>query len=77
MYLDHIGKLASVGIRARLFVNARIGTVEQTAKWDADEFREHIVEYVERTGFDGIPTLPTEARFSIDFTKKLPKIIGF
>jgi hypothetical protein len=65
------------GIRARLYVDAGIDSIEELAQWDAVEFREHIVEFVERTGFDGIPTLPAEARFSIDNAKKLPKIIEY
>jgi len=65
------------GIRARLYVDAGIGTVEELAQWDADKFREHIVEFVEYTDFDCTPTLPAEARYSIDHAKKLPKIIEY
>jgi len=65
------------GIRARLYVDAGIDSTEKMAQWDADKFREHVVEFVERTGFDGIPTLPAEAKFSIDRAKRLPKIVEY
>jgi len=64
-------------IRARLYVDAGIDSIEKMAQWDAVKFLEHIVEFVARTGFDGIPTLPAEARFSIDYAKKLPKIVEY
>ncbi len=65
------------GIRARLYVDAGIDTVEEMATWNADQLRKHVVEYVERTGFDGAPTLPAEAKFAIDRAKLLPKIVEY
>jgi hypothetical protein len=65
------------GIRARLYVDAGVDTVEKLAACDPKAFREMIVEFVERTGFDGIPTLPAEARFSVEKAKELPKIVTY
>jgi hypothetical protein len=65
------------GIRARLYVDAGVDTVEKLAACDPKAFREMIVEFVERTGFDGIPTLAAEARFSVEKAKNLPKIVEY
>jgi hypothetical protein len=65
------------GIRARLYVDAGVDTVEKLAACDPKAFREMIVEFVERTGFDGIPTLLAEARFAVEKAKNLPKIVDY
>jgi hypothetical protein len=65
------------GIRARLYVDAGVDTVEKLAACDPKAFRKMIVEFVERTGFDGIPTLPAEARFSVEKAKNLPKVVEY
>ncbi len=65
------------GIRARLYVDAGIDTVEKLAQWDPEKFLEHIVEFVECTGVDGTPTLSAEAIYSIEYAKKLPKIMQY
>lgn len=65
------------GIRARLYVDAGVDSVEKLAQWEPVAFREMIVEFVDRTGFDGIPTLPAEAQYAIDKAKKLPKVVEF
>ncbi len=81
MELTKLSDLARIpgikGIRARLYVDAGIDTVEKMAQWDPVKFQEYIVEFVECTGFDGTPTLPAEARFSIEYAKRLPKITEY
>ena len=52
-------------------------TIEKMAQWDPQELRTMIVQFVEQTGFDGIATLPTEARFSVQQAKKLPRIVEY
>jgi hypothetical protein len=76
--LSDLARIPGVkGIRARLYVDAGVDSIEKLAQWDAVSFRDMIVEFVERTGFDGIPTLPAEAQFAIEKAKKLPKIVEF
>jgi hypothetical protein len=65
------------GIRARLYVDAGVDTVEKLAEWDPKAFREMIVEFVERTGFEGFPALPAEAKFAVEKAKKLPKVVEY
>lgn len=72
--LSDLARIRGVkGVRARLYYDAGIETVEQMAGWDADELRSMIVEFVERTGFGGVATLPAEARFTVSEARKLPK----
>lgn len=63
------------GIRARLYFDAGVDTVEKMAEWNPKQLREMLIEFVERTGFDGIAPLPKEAEFSVKKAKKLPKIV--
>ena len=65
------------GIRARLYHDAGIDTLENMAGWDPEEMRTMLVEWVERTGFHGVAPLPAEACFSIESAKKLPKIVEY
>jgi hypothetical protein len=36
-----------------------------------------MIDFVERTGFDGIAPLPKEAEYTIESARKLPKIIEY
>jgi predicted flap endonuclease-1-like 5' DNA nuclease len=64
-------------VRARLYHDAGVDTVEKMAEWDSEELRAMLFEFVERTGFDGIAPLPGEAAFSVARAKELPKIIEY
>jgi hypothetical protein len=76
--LSDLARIPGVkGIRARLYVDAGVDTLEKIAQWEPEDFRTMIVEFVEETGFDGIATLPAEARFTIETAKQLPKIVEF
>ena len=65
------------GIRARLYHDAGIDTLEKMAGWDPEEMRAMLAEWVERTGFRGIAPLPKEARFSVESARKLPMIVEY
>jgi hypothetical protein len=65
------------GVRAKLYYDSGVDTVEKMARWDAIPLRGMLVEFVERTGFPGIATLPKEAEFTVDFAKKLPIVVTF
>jgi hypothetical protein len=76
--LSDLARLPGVkGVRARLYYDAGVDTVEKMAGWDPEHLRDMIVDYVERTGFDGIATLPGEARYTVDKAKKMPKIVEY
>jgi hypothetical protein len=76
--LSDLARIPGVkGIRARLYVDAGVDTVEKMAGWEADALREMIVDFVERTGFDGVATLPKEAAFTVATARRLPRIVGY
>jgi len=64
-------------IRARLYYDAGVDTVEKIAALEPEELRAKIVEYVADSGFDGISTLPAEAKYTVDKARKLPKIVAY
>lgn len=64
-------------IRAQLYLNAGVDTVNKIALYTPENFRNIIVDYCIRTNFPGVPTLPSEAKFTIEFAKRLPVIIVF
>jgi hypothetical protein len=76
--LSDLARLPGVkGIRARLYVDAGVDTLEKMAQWDPEKLREMIVAFVERTGFEGIATLPAEARYTVHKAKELPRIVVY
>jgi hypothetical protein len=76
--LSDLSRLRGVrGIRARLYVDAGIDTVAKMAEREPEALRQTIIEFVERTGFEGVPTLPAEARASVAEARRLPQIIEY
>lgn len=76
--LSDLARIRGVkGTRARLYYDAGIETVEQMAELDPAELRATVVEFVERTGFEGVATLPAEARFTVEEAQKLPNLIEY
>lgn len=64
-------------IRARLYHDAGVDTIEKMAGRDSEELRAMLVEWVERTGFEGIAPLPKEAEYSVEKARNLPKIVEY
>jgi len=74
--LADLARLPGVkGIRARLYYDAGVDSVERVAAWKPEELRAMLVAYVKRTLFDGIPPLPKEVRSTVANARKLPKIV--
>ncbi len=65
------------GIRARLYHDAGIDTVEKMAGMSEEDILQITSDFVSQTGFEGIPPLPAEVRHSIETAKNLPKIVQF
>jgi len=63
------------GIRARLYVSMGIYSIPMMAKWNPEELRLKATEFVEKTGFEGVPPLPKEAAHSVATAKSLPKLV--
>ncbi len=76
--LSDLSRLRGVrGIRARLYFDAGVDTVAKMATWDPVVLRQMIVEFVERAGFDGVPTLPAEARATVAEARQLPQVVEY
>ncbi|MHA1934330.1 MAG: DUF4332 domain-containing protein [Candidatus Thorarchaeota archaeon] len=76
--LSDLTRLGAVKtIRARLYYDAGIDTVEKMAQWNPEDLRAYLLEWVERTGFKGIATLPKEAEHTTAAAKMLPKVIEY
>jgi len=73
--LSRLGAIKSV--RARLYYDAGLDTPDKFTQWDVDELRQMLIEFVKRTGFDGIAPLPKELRNAIEKAKKLPKVVQY
>jgi predicted flap endonuclease-1-like 5' DNA nuclease len=76
--LSDLARIPGVkGIRARLYYDAGVDTIEKMAKWDPKELRTMLIDFVEKTKFDGIAPLPKEAEFTVAKAKKLPKTVEY
>lgn len=64
-------------IRARLYHDAGVDTIEKMATWEPEELRAMLSEWVASTGFDGIAPLPKEAASAVATARRLPKIVEF
>jgi len=82
--LETIARLADLtrmfgvrAIRAKLYFEMGIETVEAMANWTPEDLVREATAFVERTGFDGIATLPKEAAFTVELAKRLPRLAAF
>jgi hypothetical protein len=75
--LSDLARLGAVrSVRARLYHDAGL-TPEIITSWEPEELRAMLVEFVDRTGFDGIAPLPKEAQHLVSDARKLPKIVVY
>jgi len=74
--LSDLARLPGVkGIRARLYYDAGLDSVEKLANANAEELLSYLIDFVKRTNFDGIPPLPKEISSTIENAKKLPIVV--
>jgi hypothetical protein len=74
--LSDLARLPGVkGIRARLYHDSGLDSIDELAKTSPEEILKITREFVEKSGFDGIAPLPKEAKHSVATAKKLPKIV--
>jgi hypothetical protein len=62
-------------IRARLYYEAGVDSIDKLATWDPEELRAMLVDFVDRTGFEGIAPWPKEAQSAVETARRLPKIV--
>jgi hypothetical protein len=74
--LADLCRIAGVkGVRARLFLDAGVDSLEKLAPWEAEDLGEMLLECVQSPFFIGIVPWPEEAQFSIETVRRLPKIL--
>ncbi len=75
--LSDLARLGGVRrVRARLYYDAGL-TTEKIAAWEPEELHAMLVEFVERTNFDGIPPQLKEVLKLIEDARKLPQIVDY
>jgi len=76
--LSDLSRLGGIkAIRARLYYDAGLDTPEKFADWEPQALRQMLLEFVERTGFDGIAPLPKELQNTIKSAQQLPKVVQY
>ena len=74
--LSDLARLPGVkGIRARLYYEAGVDSVEKLAEYKPDDLLSLTGEFVRKTGFEGIAPLPKEVSSTIETARKLPKVV--
>jgi hypothetical protein len=63
------------GIRARLYYDAGVDSVEKLASYEPEALLAKTSEFVKRSGFEGIAPLPKEVSSTIANAKKLPAVV--
>ena len=75
--LSDLARLGAVrSVRARLYFDAGLNP-ELIATWEPEKLHAMLVEFVNRTGFDGIAPLPKEVRNLVADARSLPKIVQY
>lgn len=76
--LSDLARIPGVkGTRARLYYEAGIDSVAKIANLEPEDFHNQVVDYVNKSGFEGVPTLPAEAVYTVDKARKLPSVIDY
>jgi hypothetical protein len=60
-----------------LYFEAGVDTPEKIACRDPEELRVMLVNFVARTGFEGMAPLPKEARNAVVDARAIPKIVEY
>jgi hypothetical protein len=64
-------------VRTRLYLESGFDTLDKLSSHEPIALHLAMVKFVEESGFDGIPTTPKEAAFTIKTAQKLDRWIIF
>jgi hypothetical protein len=64
-------------IRARLYYESGVDTVEKLAAWEHEDLYAMLGDYVVQSGFDGSAPLPKEVQHAVDTARKLPHVVEY
>jgi hypothetical protein len=76
--LSDLARIQGVkGIRARLYYDAGVDTIEKMAKWNPEELRAYLVEFVKKAKFKGVAPLPKEVKFTVETARRIPRTVEY
>jgi site-specific recombinase XerD len=64
-------------VRARLYHEAGLDTIDKMADRDSEEIRKILTEFIQKTGFKGIPPTPGEAQNTVTMAKYLKRLVQY
>ena len=64
-------------VRARLYHEAGFDTIDNIAACDAAEIRQRLIDFIQKTGFKGIPPTPGEARNTVTMAKYIKRLVQY
>jgi hypothetical protein len=64
-------------IRARLYHEAGLDTIDKMAACDSEEIRKILADFIQKTGFKGIPPTPGEAQNTVTMAKYLKRLVQY
>jgi hypothetical protein len=74
--LSNLTRLGAVkAVRARLYHDSGFDTLEKIASVSAEELIQRTREFIESTGFDGIPPTPKEASNTVSTASKISDVL--
>jgi hypothetical protein len=64
-------------VRARLYHEAGLDTMDKMAACDSAEIRKILADFIQKTGFKGIPPTPGEAQNTVTMAKYLKRLVQY
>ena len=64
-------------VRARLYHEAGFDTIDKMAACNPEEMRKILVDFIQKTGFKGIPPTPGEAKHTVTMAKYLERLVQY
>lgn len=64
-------------VRARLYHDAGLDTLDKIAELEPEEVCRKLDEYIRQSGFNGIPPTPREAANSVRMARYLPRMVEY
>ena len=64
-------------VRAHLYHEAGLDTIDKMAACDSEEIRKILSDFIQKTGFKGIPPTPGEAQHTVTMAKYLKRLVEY
>lgn len=64
-------------IRAPLYYNAGFETLDEIARWEPEDLRQKLIDYIAETGFEGSPPQSKEVANTVEMARYLPPMVEY